>query len=93
MNDGFSEVIALLERKKAAIDRALAALRDVDDVETLLPAIRKRGRPVKPKGGLTEEGRRKLSETMKQRWAERNAAAKKTTKKAPFKKRAAKEAA
>ena len=92
--NGFDGIIKQLEGQKAAIERALQALREVggDVPETSLPSAStandkrstaqkarwaaKRAAeaspsaaPAKSKGGMTPEGRRKLAEAMKQRWA------------------------
>jgi hypothetical protein len=78
MTNGLKEVIKGLEKQKTAIERALAALKEVDGapVESAplaaVPAVR-RGRP-KRKGGMTPEGRRRLSEALKKRWAVKRAA-------------------
>jgi hypothetical protein len=106
--DGLKSIIAQLERQRTAIERALAALREVDGVETPVPvpatqpATRKRASKnrrseaqkarwaakraaVEPeaeggmneigkKGGMTEDGRRRLAEAMKKRWAVKRAA-------------------
>jgi tRNA G18 (ribose-2'-O)-methylase SpoU len=77
MTNGLKEVIKGLEKQKTAIERALAALREVDGtaVESapLAAAPARRGRP-KRKGGMTAEGRKRLSEALKKRWAVKRAA-------------------
>ena len=77
MTNGLKEVIKGLEKQKTAIERALAALREVDGtVAESVPvaaAPARRGRP-KRKGGMTPEGRRRLSEALKKRWAVKRAA-------------------
>jgi hypothetical protein len=79
MTNGLKEVIKGLEKQKTAIERALAALREVDGataesvpatVATAAPA--RRGRP-RRKGGMTPEGRKRLSEALKKRWAAKRA--------------------
>ena len=79
MTNGLKEVIKGLEKQKTAIERALAALKEVDGapVETapLAAVPARRGRPAKRKGGMTPEGRRRLSEALKKRWAVKRAAA------------------
>ena len=92
--NGFDGIIKQLESQKAAIERALQALREVggDVPETSLHSAStandkrsaaqkarwaaKRGAETSPsaapsngKRGMTPEGRRKLAEAMKQRWA------------------------
>jgi hypothetical protein len=87
-------IIEQLETQKAAIERALQALRGEQEP-------RRRGRPAgtttknpakkaPTRGGITEEGRAKLAEAMKKRWAakqtRKRAAEKGATKKAAAKK-------
>ena len=84
----FDLIIASLEQQRAAIERALEALRGVSG--TSAPATKKRGRPpgkktggrrilsptgpaAKEHGGLTAAGRKRLSDAMKARWASKNA--------------------
>jgi hypothetical protein len=79
MTNGLKEVIKGLEQQKTAIERALAALREVDGttaVESVPSATApaRRGRPAKRKGGMTPDGRRRLSEALKKRWAVKRAA-------------------
>jgi hypothetical protein len=64
--DGLASIIERLERQRAGIDKALAALRDVDGTETSeatpeAPATRKRG--------MTPEGKKRLITALKKRWA------------------------
>jgi hypothetical protein len=88
MAEGLKNVIEQLEQQKAAIERALAALRDVDAAPAAVVAKR-RGRPpgvkskapAKRKGGITPEGRKRLSEALKQRWAAKKVGAGKGKKK------------
>jgi predicted ArsR family transcriptional regulator len=91
MTDGLADIVAQLERKKAAIEKALAALREVDEVEAVVQAVPRRGRPPKRKGALTEAGRKKLSDAMKKRWALKRPGS--AVKKAARKKRGPKKAA
>ncbi|MEP6716567.1 MAG: hypothetical protein ABJC09_13435 [Terriglobia bacterium] len=93
MADGMKDIIKRLEQQKAAIDRALSALRAVDGVSesgggSAAPdaaPVKRRGRR---KGGMTTEGRKRLSEALKARWAAKRAepsapaAAKKAKKRA-----------
>jgi hypothetical protein len=77
-----STIISDLEQQRAAIDRAIAALREVGGVA---PAPRKVGRPVGSGKGvpkkktrrLSPEGRKRIIDALKKRWAEKKAAAKK----------------
>ena len=87
MANSLSEVIKKLEQQRMGIERALAALRDIEGpgFETPAPAA---GRPVgrprkaKRKGGMTPEGRKRLSEALKARWAAKKAGASAPAKKA-----------
>ena len=78
MANSLNEVIKKLEQQRAGIERALAALRDIEGtgLETAAPASAPRGRrKAKRKGGMTPEGRRRLSEALKARWAAKKASA------------------
>jgi hypothetical protein len=117
---GIGDIVEQLERQKAAIERALAALREVDGTtptaaapppteRTPRKASNKRSlaqkarwaankaaesvpaaAPAKAvrKGGMTPEGRKRLAEAMKRRWA-----VKRTAAQAAAKKRASRKAA
>jgi hypothetical protein len=74
--DAFTEIIARLEKQKDAIDKALAALRGTDEaapapLEPVVPAKRpyKRRAAKKKSGGISAEGRKRLADAMKKRWA------------------------
>jgi hypothetical protein len=87
MANSLSEVIKKLEQQRIGIERALAALRDIEGpgLETPAPAAaRPVGRPrkAKRKGGMTPEGRKRLSEALKARWAAKKASASAPAKKA-----------
>ncbi len=71
MTNGLNEIIRKLEEQGRAIERALSALREVEIPTANAPAPR--GRQSKRKGGMTPEGRRRLSEALKARWAARRA--------------------
>jgi hypothetical protein len=71
MADGLRGIIAQLERQKRAIDQALSALRDVDGTEAPTQAS---SAPATRKGGMTPEGRKRLSAALKKRWAAKRAA-------------------
>ena len=81
MANSLNEVIKKLEQQRIGIERALAALREIEGpgLETGAPApaaaSAPRGRPkkAKRKGGMTPEGRRRLSEALKARWAAKKA--------------------
>lgn len=78
-----ANIISELERQRAAIDNALSALREVSGAAGFGAGgqvVRRRGRPRKDggvsapsqkKGGLTPEGRKRLAESMRRRWATR----------------------
>ena len=65
-------IVSELKRERDRLNRAIAALEGTDGARS---DSRKRGAPslVKEKKGrhLSAEGRKKLSEMMKKRWAER----------------------
>ena len=69
MTDGLASIIAQLEQQKAAIERALAALRDIG---TTAPAA---SAPPARKAGKTSSARNLRSEGQKRRWAAKKAAA------------------
>jgi hypothetical protein len=73
------KILAELKTEKERLERAIAALEETDSRS---PALRRRNltmpltsmnaKPAKQTGRqLTPEGRRRLSESMKKRWAER----------------------
>jgi hypothetical protein len=69
---GLNDIIARLEEQKSAIERALSALRQitgsgVQSREEKSPAPRKVR--TKRKRRITPEGRKRLAEAMKRRWA------------------------
>ena len=79
-------LVTELSRERNRLDRAIAAL------EGLSQPVRRRGRPPKTSqatgassrksGGITPAGRKRLSEMMKKRWAERKKEA--TSKRKPM---------
>jgi hypothetical protein len=80
MANSLNEVIKKLEQQRIGIERALAALRDIEgpglETGTSAPAAASapRGRrKATRKGGMTPEGRRRLSEALKARWAAKKA--------------------
>jgi hypothetical protein len=78
MANSLNDVIKKLEQQRIGIERALTALRDIEGPgsETMAPAAAAapRGRrKAKRKGGMTPEGRRRLSEALKARWAAKKA--------------------
>lgn len=71
MND-VDSIISQLEKQRDAIDRALAALREVDGGSA---PVKRRGRPPAQKKAtskrvLSPEGRARISEAAKRRWAD-----------------------
>ncbi len=66
-------VIAQLERQRAAIDRALSALREISSGKGSAVSTPAEGKPVN-KGRLTPAGRKRIAEATKRRWAEKRAA-------------------
>jgi hypothetical protein len=73
MTNGLNEVIQKLEQQRTAIERALSALREVGGVEGNTGTSTGRAGAAKRKGGMTPEGRRRLSEALKKRWAAKRA--------------------
>ena len=72
------KIIAQLEREKAVIERALTALREIGGGKAA-PASGRQGRR---RGRLSAEGRRRIAEAARKRWAAKRAAdAKKSAKK------------
>jgi type II secretory pathway component PulM len=80
--DGLQNIIRRLEAQKAAIDRALTALREVSGIggePATAPAAATKALPkTKRKRGMTPEGRKRLAESMKRRWAVKRTAAQAT---------------
>src|ERR1700744_5172143 len=79
MTDSLKDIIRKLEYQRTAIDKALTALHQIDgtDLDSELavsaaaaPAAARATR----KGGMTPEGRRRLSEALRKRWAAKRAA-------------------
>ena len=81
MAESLKEVIASLEKQRVAIEKALEALRDVENIGGGASpgrprGARKVGRPpaATRRGRISEEGRKRLAEAMKRRWAVKRAA-------------------
>lgn len=74
------QIISELELKKAAIDRAIAALREigvpVPESQSAAAAVSKEARST-----ISRRGRERLAEVMRQRWAAKRAAQKVATPK------------
>ena len=88
MPSAFKDIISQLQRQKAAIDRAIAALQEVGDIEEAEPRkpAKKAARKVVAKKAATKrtlsaEARKRISEAVKKRWAETKKAAKKSSAK------------
>lgn len=84
--DSINDIISRLEQQKQAIEKALSALHEVGGVTPAAPVVpAKRAytrravkevsavRATKKSGGISEEGRRRLAEAMKKRWAVKRA--------------------
>jgi hypothetical protein len=89
------DIISQLEREKTAIDSALSALREISGMGSNAGVSqptgqKRRGRPpknpsavvaVSERGsGITPEGRKRLAESMRKRWAAKKAAEKKASR-------------
>jgi hypothetical protein len=92
-----SKIVAEIDAKIASLQQARAVLVDLD--ETSAAAKPRRGRPkgstsaakpAKRKRNLSPEGRKRIAEAMKRRWAERRKEAPKAAKKVAAKKEAGK---
>jgi hypothetical protein len=80
-------IISQLEEQRSAIERAISALRDIGGSEAILV---KKGRPGRPpaiagdspapvsKRRLSPEGRKRIVQALKKRWAAKKAAGKRT---------------
>ena len=78
MDSEFKNIIARLERQGHAIEKALAALRELEGQDRLVTAVTASIKPQKAsrrRGTLTEEGRKRISEALRARWAAKRAAA------------------
>ena len=84
MVEGLDSIITQLELQKAAIDRALAALREVDGTESPAPvAAAVPSAPAVRNGGMSPEGKERLIAALKKRWAAKKAAKKPSVVTAP----------
>ena len=75
MTDSFTAIIDQLERQKAAIERALAALRAIETAEAPPPAALASIAPATRKGGMTAAGRKRAADAQRKRWVAKKAAA------------------
>ena len=83
--DEINRIIERLERQRTAIDRALDALRDIATETASEPARRAPATKKSRKRRLSPEGRARIAEAARKRWAEKRAGqggAKKGTKRA-----------
>lgn len=72
MAGGLTSIIARLEEQKSAIERALSALKELDgsrNESREAKAPTPRNVRTKRKRRITPEGRKRLAEAMKRRWA------------------------
>ncbi len=81
MAAGIKDIITQLEQQRVAIERALSALREVDENPTVSAPAASSASPSgkaaakkKRKGGMTPEGKQRLIAALKARWAARKAA-------------------
>jgi hypothetical protein len=76
MTESLKDIIQKLEQQRTAIDRALMALHEIDGtgVEGNLAASTAIAPAATGRGGMTPEGRRRLSEALRKRWAAKRAA-------------------
>jgi hypothetical protein len=85
MPNQIKDIIRQLEQQKAAIERALSALRDVDDTGNATvsnePPAPTRGRRGTRKHTLSSEARERIAAAQRARWAKQKRATKKQAKK------------
>ncbi len=74
MSEGFAGIIDQLERRKTAIERALAALRDIEGTEAPASAQSFAVAPAKRRGRPKGTGLNRRSEGQKKRWVAKKAA-------------------
>ena len=63
------QVISDLENQREAIDRALEALRSIQSTESPSVGQKRRGRPPGGKKTMSAEGRARIAEAQRKRWA------------------------
>ena len=78
--DALNDIISRLEKQKEAIEKALSALLEIGGGAPAVAAPpakraykRRAVKAVKKSGGISEEGRLRLAEAMKKRWAAKRA--------------------
>ena len=74
MAEGLNGIITQLERQKLAIDKALAALREIGGVDELATEVPTPDAPATRKRGMSPEGKKRLIAALKKRWAVKKAA-------------------
>src|ERR1019366_2714659 len=74
MAEGLNGIITQLERQKLAIDKALAALREIGGVDELATEVPTPDAPATRKRGMSPEGKKRLIAALKKRWAAKKAA-------------------
>ena len=72
---GLKDILAHLGQQQRAIEKALSALREIEDVAEV--AVKTKPETT-PGSGLTPEGRSRLARAMKKRWALKRSAAQAT---------------
>jgi hypothetical protein len=72
--NGVEAIISKLEQQRDAIERALSALRQVESTPTTAVPTKKRGRPPGRRGRMSAEGRARIAEATRKRWADKRAA-------------------
>ncbi len=89
MTESLKDIIQKLEHQRTAIDRALSALHEIDGtgVEADLAESPAVAPAATRKGGMTPEGRRRLSEALRKRWAAKRAASGHTSAGRPAKRK------
>jgi hypothetical protein len=73
-------IVKELKRERDRLNKAIAALEETDSPPAprrSSPAVNVPAKPAKRGDRLTPEGRKRLSEAMKKRWAEKKKAARK----------------
>jgi hypothetical protein len=86
LTNDVSSIIEGLEQRRDAIERALAALREISGAGGVAPAKR-RGRPPGPRKDISADTANRRSEGQRRRWAEKKAAENAATTKPAVKKR------
>jgi SLT domain-containing protein len=95
MPNELRDIINRLEKQKAAIDRALSALREIDDSSLGEMPISKRARRKSAanenpgRRTISDEGRARIAEAQRKRWAVKKRAVKKSASAVVKKKTAA----